>query len=729
MAVKAKKKNDKPLKKLVIVESPSKASTIKKYLGDEYDVKASIGHIIDLPKSRLGINLDTLDPDYIVMRDKSKVIKELRESAKYASEIILASDPDREGEAIAWHIRNDLTTRVLSKLKDREVPVRRIRFDEITQPAVRQAIQQAVDIDLKLVNAQQGRRVIDRLFGYQLSPLLWKKVKSRLSAGRVQSIALRLICEREDLIDRFVPIEYWDLTANCTKGKTHFEAELTKIDGRRVVTPNEDMRASLKGDVAVVNDKSAVICTEAGAKKIEAELKSNDSVIGDIRSKESKRYASPPFITSTLQQAANSLFGFTSIKTMMIAQKLYEGIDLDSTRMGLITYMRTDSVRISAVALESVRQFITGKYGESYLPASPNTYKNTKSAQDAHEAIRPTDVNLLPEKLKDKLAPDEFKLYSLIWGRFVASQMNPAVSEQTTVEIENGNKTLAATFSRTLFDGFLKAYNFSKQEKDKLPPTGVAKGDKVSLQKITLKQKFTEPPARFTDASLVKTMEELGIGRPSTYAPTIYTLTKRYYVKKSGRSLFPTELGRIVNKLLVENFPNLISVKFTADMEEELDEVEDGSKEWKKVVKDFYDPFSKVLNHAYEHIDSIKGIFDEPTEYKCDKCGAPMVKKLGKNGYFIACSRWPDCKNAQPLPLGKCPKCEDGRVIQRKGKKGKGRIFFGCSNYPECDFSTYQTPSEESCPKDGSVLFLKKEQNKKLLVCLKEDCGYEKTVD
>lgn len=720
----------KKLKKLVIVESPSKANTIKKYLGRGYEVMASVGHIIDLPKSRLAVNLETFDPDYIVMRDKSKVMKEIRQAAKSASEIILASDPDREGEAIAWHIRNDLEKRITSKIKSREIPIKRIRFEEITKPAVLSAIEKPMEINELLVQAQQGRRVIDRIFGYQLSPLLWKKVKSKLSAGRVQSIALRLVCEREDKIEKFNPQEYWTLDADYAHGKSAFTASLVRIAERKVVSPTVEMDEILlqaekdKLGLVSIDDKQVVIQKEFAAQEIEAVLKKEKSTVSDIRERVTSRKANAPFITSTLQQTANNLLNYTSIKTMRFAQQLYEGIDIGSTRTGLITYMRTDSTRISPIAMEAVRNFIGEEYGADYLPETPNSYKNRKSAQDAHEAIRPTDVTLTPEKVKKYLSGEQYKLYRLIWKRFVASQMTPSKTKQVTVEVKCDEYILTSGFSNQVFDGFTKVFDYSKSKKSAKIPKDLKIGEEVDLKDVLMTQKFTEPPARYTDASLVRIMEELGIGRPSTYAPTIYTLTKRYYVQKQGKALVPTDLGKIVNSLLVENFPNLISADFTAKMEEELDEVEAGDKEWKTVVKDFYGPFEKVLSAAYENIDEIKGIFDEPTDFVCEKCGKPMVKKLGRFGFFLACSGWPDCRNTKDLPLGKCPKCEDGYVVKKRGKKG--RTFYGCSNYPDCDFATFDKPSEESCPNDGSALFYKKINREMMLICHKEGCGYEK---
>ncbi len=651
---KAKTQKKEKLKKLVVVESPSKASTIKKYLGKDYEVKASVGHIIDLPKSRMGVNLDTFEPDYIVMRDKYKVLKELRESAKNSSEIILASDPDREGEAIAWHIKNDLEKNVFPKIKERKIPIKRVKFNEITELEIKKNIDEPEAINSRLVNAQQGRRIIDRIFGYQLSPLLWKKVKSKLSAGRVQSVALRLVCEREDEVENFKPEEYWVIEAEYRKEKSKFTAELTKING-----------------------KKALITNEAAALKIEKELMEEISKIKDIRKKNTFRNPGAPFITSTLQQTANNLYGYPSMKTMLIAQQLYEGIDIGKTRTGLITYMRTDSTRVSQVALSQAREYIQKNYGEKYLPKTPNYYSNKKNSQDAHEAIRPSSVTYNPEEIKNSLSPEQYKIYSLIWRRFVASQMKPSESEQNTIEVECGKKTLTAVSSKVIFDGFLKVSDNSKTIKEKELPHNLQIGDILDILKVNKEQKFTEPPPRFTDASLVKVMEELGIGRPSTYAPTIFTLTKRYYVKKEGRSLVPTVLGRAVNKLLVDNFPELINTGFTADMEEELDDVEDGTKEWKFVVKDFFNTFNPILTKAYDNIDSIKGSFDEETDIVCKKCGKKMVKKLGKYGLFLACSGWPECKNAKPLPLGKCPKCGTGSIVQKRGIRK--RLFYGCS--------------------------------------------------
>jgi len=661
MVKKDNKKASGKLKKLVIVESPSKASTIKKYLGAGYEVKASVGHLIDLPKSRMGINLDNFEPEYIILRDKYKVIKELREAAKNAEEIFLASDPDREGEAIAWHIKNDFEKNLFGKIK-REIPIRRVKFNEITEKEIKEKIYSPADIENKLVEAQQGRRVIDRIFGYKLSPLLWNKVKSKLSAGRVQSATLRLICEREEQIENFEPQEYWEIFVDYQHKSDKFTAELTKING-----------------------KKADIKSKEEAERIALELLNEKSIVKDLKRKNVSRQPYPPFITSTLQQTANTLFGFSSMKTMQIAQQLYEGINLGDIRTGLITYMRTDSTRISDAALNGVREFISKKFDPKYLPSTPNYYKNKQSSQDAHEAIRPTNVNYVPEEIEKFLTSDQFKIYSLIWKRFVASQMPPSISEQVSLEIESGNKILIVSSSKVLFDGFIAVYNFSKTQKEKSLPQ-VEKGVELKLIDIKKEQKFTEPPPRYTEASLIKEMEELGIGRPSTYAPTIYTLTKRYYVKKEKKNLVPTALGKAVNKLLVNFFPELITTDFTSKMEEKLDFVEEGKNNWKEVVKEFYDKFLPVLNHAYENMENIKGSFDEVTDFKCELCGKPMIKKMGRYGEFLACSGWPKCKNAKPIPIAKCPKCGKGYVVKKKGKK---KAFYGCDRYPECDFTTF----------------------------------------
>lgn len=698
----------KKLTKLIIVESPSKATTLKKYLGSSYTVKASAGHVIDLPKSTLGIDTETFEPRYIVMRDRSKVMKELMEAVKTASEILLASDPDREGEAIASHLKNYFEEKALPKL-NREIPIKRIRFSEITKDAVLKAISEPTSITTELVNAQQGRRVIDRLFGYGLSPLLWKKVKGKLSAGRVQSTALRIIVEKEKEIDAFIAKEYWSLVADFTVQKKKFQAQLNRINDKRVVTPNE-----LENE-----NKQIVISSEAEMNSILKNINSKDFEVKELKTTSTSTKASAPFITSTLQQAANNLLGWPAAKTMRTAQELYEGIDLGSTRTGLITYMRTDSTRISPIALQEVQQYIKEHLGEKFLPKSPNFFSNKKNSQDAHEAIRPALIASHPDEIKNYLSNDQYKLYNLIWRRFVASQMSPAERQVNNISLAIENCLFTSSGSIVIFEGFQKIWNVT-DKKESLLPEGIEIGQILKPTSLKEEQKFTQAPPRYTEASLVKIMEELGIGRPSTYAPTMMTLSKRYYVKKSGKSLMPTELGKAVNRLLIDNFNELISAEFTASMEEKLDAVEEQQLQWKNVVKEFYQPFHKTVEEAFEKVDSIKGAFDEQTDEICEKCGRPMVKKLGKYGYFLACSGWPECSNAQPIPYGRCPKCGEGKVVEKRG--GRRGAFYACTNYPECDFLTNAKPSGKVCPNDQTPLFF---QSKRNIECLKDSCGYK----
>lgn len=708
-------KKTKKLTKLVIVESPSKAATLKKYLGNSYTIKASAGHVIDLPKSTLGIDTETFEPRYIVMRDRSKVIKELSEALKSSSEVLLASDPDREGEAIARHLKNYFEEKVIPKLK-REIPIKRIRFSEITKDAVLNAVAAPTDIEENLVNAQQGRRVIDRLFGYELSPFLWKKVKGKLSAGRVQSTALRLIVEREREIKVFTPQEYWTLDAELSAGKDKFTAALSRYQGKRVVAPGDFNNGKTQCVIRSEKEMDAVVST----------LKNADFIVEEAKKSKSTTKTSAPFITSTLQQSANNLLGWAAAKTMRMAQELYEGIDLESSRTGLITYMRTDSTRISPGAAQDAAEFIKNHYGSEYLPKTRNSFSNKKSAQDAHEAIRPTDVTLHPDEIKQFLSSDQYKLYNLIWRKFVASQMAPVEREVESLSITAAECVFYTSGSRVVFDGFQRVWTFASDKKDlKLPPR-LDKGVLLKCGRLDPEQKFTQPPSRYTEATLVKTMEELGIGRPSTYAPTMMTLSKRYYVKKNGRSLVPTELGEAVNKLLTDNFSSLINAEFTADMEEKLDAVEENRVPWKDVVRAFYMPFHKTVADAYERVDSIKGAFDEKTDEICEKCGKPMLKKLGKYGYFLACSGWPECSNAKPIPYGNCPKCLEGKVVEKRG--GRRGAFYACTRYPECDFIVNMKPSGKVCPNDGTPLFSKSGENN-TLVCLREGCGYSEQED
>lgn len=698
------------LTKLIIVESPSKATTLKKYLGSGYTIKASAGHVIDLPKSTLGIDTETFDPRYIVMRDRSKVMKELMDAVKNASEILLASDPDREGEAIASHLKNYFEEKALPKLK-REIPIKRIRFSEITKDAILKAVSEPTEIAEALVNAQQGRRVIDRLFGYGLSPLLWKKVKGKLSAGRVQSTTLRIITEREKEIEDFIPQEYWMLSANLIADKSKFQSTLNKVGQKRIVSPNE-----LEN-----KDKQHVITSKKEMDTLLKEIKGKDFIVKDVKKTPSQTKVSAPFITSTLQQSANNILGWAAAKTMRTAQELYEGIDLGNSRTGLITYMRTDSTRISPIAAQEAKTYILEQFGEKYIPSSPNFFSNKKNSQDAHEAIRPAIIAHYPDAIKSYLSTDQYKLYNLIWRKFIASQMVSVERSVTALSLEVGHCLFTVSGSIIIFDGFQKIWNVGADKKDSKLPPSVEKGQIIKCSSLEEEQKSTQAPPRYTEATLVKTMEELGIGRPSTYAPTMMTLTKRYYVKKSGKTLVPTDLGKAVNKLLIENFNELISASFTATMEEKLDAVEEQTLAWKSVVKEFYVPFNKTVVEAFEKVDSIKGAFDEKTDEVCEKCGRAMLKKLGKYGYFLACSGWPECVNAQPIPFGLCPKCLVGKVVEKRG--GRRGAFYACTNYPECDFLTNAKPSGKVCPNDKTPLFFQAGKNK-LIECMHTACGY-----
>ena len=680
-------------KTLVIVESPSKAKTINKYLGKDYIISSSMGHIIDLPKSRLAIDIENnFNPEYITIRGKAKILNDLKKKAKTAKMVLLATDPDREGEAISWHLHNSLSKNCQN--------IKRIEFNEITESAIKEAVKHPRDINIELVNAQQARRVLDRIVGYFISPILWRKVKKGLSAGRVQSVALKVICEREKEIDAFVPEEYWDISADLKAGNAAMNAALYAKNGEKIR-----------------------ITSKEAADKTKADLEKAKYIVESVSTKDRKRNPLPPYITSKLQQDAANRLGFTSSKTMMVAQQLYEGIPLGTEGpVGLITYMRTDSLRISETAINAVRQFISDKYSSEYLPASPNQYQNKKGAQDAHEAIRPSDVLRDPEKIKEFLTKDQYKLYSLIWKRFVSSQMTPEKSELISAVIKADEYELRASASKTIFDGFTVLEKEEKSKKNTLPK--ISEGDILALDKINSEQHFTSPPPRFNDASLVKFLEESGIGRPSTYAPTINTLIKRYYIVRSGRQLVPTVLGKLVNGLIIENFKDLVSVDFTAEMEAKLDGVEEKKYEWHKMIADFFTPFSKTVEEAEKQIADHKGSLDEKTDEVCEKCGKPMLKKLGKFGYFLACSGFPECRNSKSLPLGKCPKDNcDGSVVKRSSKKG--RPFYSCSNYPDCDFITREIPSDKPCPKCGKLLFSKRIKNKGVkLSCLNEKCGY-----
>ena len=662
------KSKAKPKKNLVIVESPSKAKTIEKYLGSSYKVVASIGHIRDLPKSTMGVDIENnYEPKYINIRGKGDVIKGLKKEAKAAKHVYLASDPDREGEAIAWHLSHILDL-------DLDAGENRVVFNEITKDAVKDAFKQPRKINMDLVDAQQARRVLDRLVGYSISPILWKKVKKGLSAGRVQSVALGLVIARENEIQAFQPDEYWTLDSEFKKDKTKFKAVFYGVDGKKTELPDNDAvqdvmkRLDQKGDFDIT--------------KVEA--------------KERKRNPQPAFTTSTMQQTSNTQLNFRTRKTMMAAQQLYEGINLGGKEgsVGLITYMRTDSTRISEIAKADASTFIHEEYGAEYAATKPVQGKQQEGAQDAHEAIRPTSVFRTPASIKDKLTNDQFKLYQLIWSRFVASQMTPEILDTMAVTIEQNGVMFRANGSKTKFAGFTKAYPAAKEKDNKLPELAV--GDLVQMAKTSPEQHFTQPPARYTEAALVKALEENGVGRPSTYAATIETIQKRGYVRIDAKKFVPTELGELVQNTVQEFFPDVTNIKFTAQVETDLDNVENGKENWVKVIDDFFKPFSQELEKAEVEMEKIV-LKDRLAGFNCDVCGAPMLEKMGRYGKFYACSRFPDCRNTQTIVeeigLG-CPKCGIGQIVERKTKRG--RTFYGCSRYPDCDFVSWDKPTEKT---------------------------------
>ena len=662
------KSKAKPKKNLVIVESPSKAKTIEKYLGSSYKVVASIGHIRDLPKSTMGVDIENnYEPKYINIRGKGDVIKGLKKEAKAAKHVYLASDPDREGEAIAWHLSHILDL-------DLDAGENRVVFNEITKDAVKDAFKQPRKINMDLVDAQQARRVLDRLVGYSISPILWKKVKKGLSAGRVQSVALGLVIARENEIQAFQPDEYWTLDSEFKKDKTKFKAVFYGVDGKKTELPDNDAvqdvmkRLDQKGDFDIT--------------KVEA--------------KERKRNPQPAFTTSTMQQTANTQLNFRTRKTMMAAQQLYEGINLGGKEgsVGLITYMRTDSTRISEIAKADASTFIHEEYGAEYAATKPVQGKQQEGAQDAHEAIRPTSVFRTPASIKDKLTNDQFKLYQLIWSRFVASQMTPEILDTMAVTIEQNGVMFRANGSKTKFAGFTKAYPAAKEKDNKLPELAV--GDLVQMAKTSPEQHFTQPPARYTEAALVKALEENGVGRPSTYAATIETIQKRGYVRIDAKKFVPTELGELVQNTVQECCPDVTNIKFTAQVETDLDNVENGKENWVKVIDDFFKPFSQELEKAEVEMEKIV-LKDRLAGFNCDVCGAPMLEKMGRYGKFYACSRFPDCRNTQTIVeeigLG-CPKCGIGQIVERKTKRG--RTFYGCSRYPDCDFVSWDKPTEKT---------------------------------
>ncbi|UJZ88452.1 type I DNA topoisomerase [Heyndrickxia coagulans] len=682
---------------LVIVESPAKAKTIEKYLGKKYRVKASMGHVRDLPKSQMGVDVDDhFTPKYITIRGKGPVLKDLKNAAKKAKKVYLAADPDREGEAIAWHLANSLNLDVHSDC--------RVVFNEITKDAIKESFKHPRPINMDLVDAQQARRILDRLVGYNISPLLWKKVKKGLSAGRVQSVAVRLIIDRENEIKSFVPEEYWTIAGSFKKGKDTFQASFYGVDGKKM---------QLK--------------SEADVKKITGLLKSDKFQVSSVTHKEKKRNPAPPFTTSSLQQEAARKLNFRAKKTMMVAQQLYEGIDLGKEgTVGLITYMRTDSTRISDVAKTEANQYIQEKFGENYLRQEERKEKKQANAQDAHEGIRPTSIFRDPGSLKSFLSRDQYKLYKLIWERFMASQMAPAILDTMSATLANGTVLFRASGSKIQFPGFMKVYvegSDDQQEEGERYLPHLEEGDVVHSESIEPKQHFTQPPPRYTEARLVKTLEELGIGRPSTYAPTLDTIQKRGYVALENKRFVPTELGEIVLELIREFFPEIIDVKFTADMEKDLDEIEEGKVPWVQIIDAFYQNFEARLKKAETEMEKIE-IKDEETGEMCELCGSPMVYKMGRYGKFMACSNFPDCRNTKPIvkKIGvTCPKCGKGEIIERKTKKN--RIFYGCDRYPECDFVSWDKPVGRKCPKCGDMLVEKKLKKGTQIQCV--HCDYK----
>ena len=688
---------------LVIVESPAKAKTIQKYLGPGYEVIASMGHVRDLPKSKMGVDKEhDFAPQYTDMKGKEDVIKELKKKAKKCDKVYLATDPDREGEAISWHIAQMLKLDLSEN--------NRVAFNEITKTGVKNGMNDPHKIDIDLVNAQQARRILDRLVGYELSPFLWKKVKRGLSAGRVQSVAVRLIVDRENEIRQFVPKEYWSIDAKFTvpSSRKVFDAALALVDGKKLEIPNQ-----------------------AEADGLLKRLENAEYTVANVKKRVTKKQPSPPFITSTLQQEASKKLSFTAKRTMKAAQELYEGVDVEGVgAVGLITYMRTDSLRISDEAKAAAAEYIGTVYGKDYLPPEPRTYKSKNNAQDAHEAIRPSTPELTPERVKSSLTSDQYKLYKLIWERFIASQMANALLDTVSADIEANGCTFRASGYSVKFDGFMVLYVESSDSeegsKKMLPELKI--GDKVKLKSISGNQHFTQPPPRFTEASLIKALEENGIGRPSTYAPTITTITSRRYVEHEGKALKPTNLGEVITELMKDHFNKIVDAKFTAEMENNLDEVEHGSKDWVSTLHEFYDDFSETLKKAEEAMDGKRvKVPDEETDVVCELCGKNMVIKYSKFGKFLACPGFPDCRNTKKIVTesdGNCPRCGK-KMLLKKSKKG--RSFYGCEGYPDCNFMTWNVPSAEVCPQCGKTLFIKGGKSGKL-ICENEGCGYEREI-
>ena len=744
-AAKAKKE-----KALVIVESPAKSKTIKKILGDSYQIEASYGHIRDFPPKVLGFDVtNNFEPSFIVIPEKKAVVKKLNELAQKSDKVYLASDPDREGEAIAWHVRQVLD------VPDKKIY--RIEFNEITPKAIKNAVEHSRPIDMDRVKAQQTRQILDRLVGYKISPVLWEKMRNyRLSAGRVQSVALRMICEREDEIDAFVPVEYWSVTADLLKGKLPFSAELTKYKDKKIEIKNKEEA-----------DKIVAELTKKGLKY----------EVSKVTYRDTQRKPSAPFITSTLQREASSKLGYGVSKTMQIAQKLYEGIDIGTDGpVGLITYMRTDSVRISDDAQAAAKEFVTQNYGENYYPKTPNIYaKGGKNVQDAHEAIRPSYIDRTPDSIKQYLTSEQYRLYKLIWSRFIASQMENAKVKNTSVDIEAGDYLFKTGTSKIVFDGFLKVYNDSDDEQDQSKIPDLQQGDEVKLQKIDPKQHFTQPPPRYTEASLVKALEEHGIGRPSTYAPIISKIQQKGYVEKQDKALAPTILGRTLSRELVKYFTDIMNYEFTAQMETKLDDIAEEKAVWTDVLKDFYTPFNETVDAAKKNMprvliesdvicpncgkkmivrtsrfgtqflgcsgypecktmmplnkDGSAAAVEEKSDEKCEKCGSDMIIKVGPYGKYLQCTN-EQCKHRKRVVVTtgvKCPKCGEGEVIQRKSKYGK--IFYGCNKYPDCDFVSWNEPVKEKCPECGAYMVKKITKKESKIVCSNNNCGFSKTLE
>lgn len=685
---------------LVIVESPAKAKTIGKYLGRSYLVKATMGHFRDLPRSQFGVDVDKgFQPKYITIRGRGAALKELKDAVKKADKVFLATDPDREGEAISWHLAEALGIDPQN--------ARRVEFHEITKPAVTEAIKKPRRINMSLVNAQQARRILDRIVGYKLSPLLWSKIRSGLSAGRVQSVAVKLIVDREDEINAFVAEEYWTIHADLAT----------------------DRGASFRAKLHLVDEKKPDLSDSVKANQLTERARAASYRVREVRAKEKSRYPAPPFTTSSLQQDASRRLGFATRKTMMIAQQLYEGLDLGAEgTVGLISYMRTDSTRVSSEAQAEAREYVNSKYGQKYLPAQAPQYKNKQArAQDAHESVRPTSVGRMPDKVKAYLTRDQYRLYKLIWERFVASQMAPAQIQAITADIDADGLLFRATGQIIKFQGFLTLYAESTDE-EKGEDEGILPqmhdGEKLQLQKVEPQQHFTQPPPRYTEAMLVRTLEEKGIGRPSTYAPIIETITKRNYVLLESKRFRPTELGEVVVRMLEEHFPQIIGVEFTAAMEEKLDQIEEGNADWVQILADFYGPFEQDLEKAEKVLEKVE-IKDEESEEVCEHCGRRMVFKHGRFGRFLACPGYPECKNTKPIQrqIGtKCPDC-GGDLVERRSRKG--RLFYGCSKYPECAFVSWDEPTGEKCPTCNNVLVYKKVRGEKsFIACSAKECSY-----